>query len=210
MDRIAPRRAIAAQPCLMGPLNDPHPPAAGQIEPLRAWRWPACPRLAAVFRRHWRVGLHGRRSQTLRRMKHFSVDGTLLEAWASMKSFRPKGGDGPPPGDGGRNRAVDFRGERRLNETHESRTDPGARLARRGPGKEARLCYEGHVLTDIPHIGSLQAQGAAQTRWEQHSQVLQGHSIASLSDKRCVCSRRAPFLSVFIVLVALASGVEPY
>ena len=81
-------------------------------------------------------------------MKHFSVDGTLLEAWASMKSFRPKGGEGPPPGDGGRNRAVDFRGERRLNETHESRTDPGARLARRGPGKEARLCYDGHVLMD--------------------------------------------------------------
>ena len=71
--------------------------------------------------------------------EHFSVDGTLLDAWASMKSFRPKGEDVPPPGDGGRNRAVDFRGERRVNETHESRTDPGARLARRGPGKEA-LC----------------------------------------------------------------------
>ena len=56
--------------------------------------------------------------------EHFSVDGTLLDAWASMKSFRPKGEDGPPPGDGGRNRAVDFRGERRVNETHESRTDP--------------------------------------------------------------------------------------
>ena len=80
--------------------------------------------------------------------EHFSVDGTLLDAWASMKSFRPKGEDVPPPGDGGRNRAVDFRGERRVNETHESRTDSDARLARRGPGKEARLCYEGHVLMD--------------------------------------------------------------
>ena len=80
--------------------------------------------------------------------EHFSVDGTLLDAWASMKSFRPKGEDGPPPGDGGRNRAVDFRGERRVNETHESRTDPGARLARKGAGKEARLSYEGHVLMD--------------------------------------------------------------
>ena len=74
--------------------------------------------------------------------------GTLLDAWASMKSFRPKGEDSPPPGDGGRNRAVDFRGERRVNETHESKTDPDARLARRGPGKEARLCYAGHVLMD--------------------------------------------------------------
>ena len=80
--------------------------------------------------------------------EHFSVDGTLLEAWALMKSFRPNGEGSPPPGDGGRIRAVDFRGERRVNETHESRTDPGARLARRGSGKEARLCYEGHVLMD--------------------------------------------------------------
>ncbi len=55
---------------------------------------------------------------------------------------------GPPSGDGGRYRAVDLRGERRVNETHESRTDPGARLARKGVGKEARLCYEGHVLMD--------------------------------------------------------------
>ena len=63
---------------------------------------------------------------------------------------------------------------------------------------------------DIPHIGSLQAQGAAQTRWEHHSQVLQGQSIAGLSNKRCGCSRRAPFLSVFIVLVSPASGVKPH
>ena len=80
--------------------------------------------------------------------EHFSVDGTLLDAWASMKSLRPKGEDGPTPGGGGRNRAVDFRGERRVNETHESKTDPGARLARKGAGKEAHLCYAGHVLMD--------------------------------------------------------------
>ena len=71
--------------------------------------------------------------------EHFSVDGTLLDAWASMKSSRPKGEGSPPPGDGGRNRAVDFRGERRVNETHESRTGPGARLARRGPASR-RVC----------------------------------------------------------------------
>ncbi len=66
------------------------------------------------------------RSRGLLSDEHFSVDGTLFDAWASMKSFRPKGEDGPPPGDGGRNRAVDFRGERRVNETHESRTYPGS------------------------------------------------------------------------------------
>ena len=66
------------------------------------------------------------------------------------------------------------------------------------------------VLAGISHIGSLQPQRAAQTRWEHHSQVLQGQPIAGLSNKRCVCSRRAPFLSVFVVLVSPASGVNPH
>ena len=103
---------------------------------------------ADVSREFFREIVDQARDRGLLSDEHFSVDGTLLDAWASMKSFRPKGEDGPPPGDGGRNRAVDFRGERRVNETHESRTDPDARMARRGPGKEARLCYEGHVLMD--------------------------------------------------------------
>ena len=82
---------------------------------------------------------------------HFSVDGTLLEAWASLKSFRPRDEDPPLGGGsegGGRNREVDFRGERRRNETHRSTTDPEARLARKGKGKEARLCFGAHVLMD--------------------------------------------------------------
>jgi hypothetical protein len=71
---------------------------------------------------------------------HFSVDGTLIEAWASMKSFRPKDGSGEPPASGGgRNREADFRGQERSNETHASTTDPEARLYRKGPGKEAKL-----------------------------------------------------------------------
>ena len=94
---------------------------------------------ADVSREFFTVIVDQARDRGLLSDEHFSVDGTLLDAWASMKSFRPKGEDVPPPGDGGRNRAVDFRGERRVNETHESRTDPGARLARRGPGKEARF-----------------------------------------------------------------------
>ena len=86
--------------------------------------------------------------------EHFSCDGTLLEAAASLKSFRPRdeaqdkgGGDGPTRG-GGRNPEVDFHGERRRNDTHASTTDPDARLARRGAGKEAKLCYQGHVLIE--------------------------------------------------------------
>lgn len=79
--------------------------------------------------------------------EHFSVDGTLLQAWASMKSFRPKDGGGDPP-DGGRNGEQNFRGEKRSNETHESTTDPDARLYRKGDGRESRLCYMGHAVME--------------------------------------------------------------
>ncbi|HEX4096958.1 MAG TPA: IS5 family transposase [Caulobacteraceae bacterium] len=80
---------------------------------------------------------------------HFSVDGTLIEAWASMKSFKPRdGGDGEPPASGGRNAEVDFKGQKRSNETHRSTTDPEARLYKKGPGMEARLCFLGHTLME--------------------------------------------------------------
>jgi len=108
--------------------------------------------------------------------EHFSVDGTLIEAWASMKSFQPKaaadGSEPPAAGSGGegevsdkaqacepaapatpvankgRNAEVDFHGQKRSNETHASVTDPDARLYRKGEGKEARLCYMGHALME--------------------------------------------------------------
>lgn len=86
---------------------------------------------------------------------HFSVDGTLIEAWASMKSFTPKGvdetsndGTEPPSGGGGRNREADFHGEKRSNDTHASTSDPDARLCRKGAGKEAKLCFIGHALME--------------------------------------------------------------
>jgi transposase len=90
--------------------------------------------------------------QALLSDEHFSVDGTLIEAWASTKSFKPKdsGGDEPPAG-GGRNPERDFHGERRSNATHTSTTDPDARLFRKGRGKEARLCHMGHVLMENRH-----------------------------------------------------------
>jgi transposase len=82
--------------------------------------------------------------------EHFSVDGTLIEAWASMKSFKPKteGGGEPPACGGGRNAERDFHGEKRTNESHASTTDPDARLWRRGRGKEAKLCHMGHLLME--------------------------------------------------------------
>lgn len=76
---------------------------------------------------------------------HFSVDGTLIEAWASMKSFRPKGDDQGP---GGGNAWMDFKGEKRRNDTHGSTTDAEAKLIRKGPGKEARLCFGGHATME--------------------------------------------------------------
>src|SRR5438552_14527274 len=80
--------------------------------------------------------------------EHFTVDGTLLEAWASLKSFRTKDGGPPAPPDDPGNPTVNFHGETRRNDTHQSTTDPDAMLARKGPGKEATLSYAGHVLLD--------------------------------------------------------------
>lgn len=80
---------------------------------------------------------------------HFTVDGTLLEAWASLKSYRPRDeDDAGRPGSGGRNPEVDFRGQRRRRDTHVSRTDPEAQLYTKGSRQTAKLCYMGHVLTE--------------------------------------------------------------
>jgi transposase len=99
--------------------------------------------------------------------EHFSVDGTLIEAWASMKSFRPKDGSDEPPSDDGRNAEVNFRGEVRSNATHASSTDPDARLYRKGRGKEAKLCFMGHALMEN-RSGLL--VGACLTRADGHAE----------------------------------------
>jgi transposase len=78
---------------------------------------------------------------------HFSIDGTLIDAWASMKSFRPKDGSGEPSAPG-RNGERNFHNEKRSNETHSSTTDPDARLYRKADGHESRLCFMGHVLME--------------------------------------------------------------
>lgn len=80
--------------------------------------------------------------------EHFTVDGTLIEAWASMKSFVAKDGSGKPPEDGGRNPTVDFKGEKRSNDTHASTTDPEARLYKKAEGEKSRLSYLGHALME--------------------------------------------------------------
>lgn len=90
------------------------------------------------------------RAKDLLSDEHFTVDGTLIEAWASMKSFKKKGEKTPPPDDPG-NPGVDFHGERRSNVTHESTTDPEAKLAKKGAGQEARLAFSGNALMENRH-----------------------------------------------------------
>ena len=87
------------------------------------------------------------RDKRLTSDEHFTVDGTLIEAWASLKSFQRKGEKNTPPDDPG-NPTVDFHGEKRSNDTHQSTTDPDALLARKGNGKEAKLSYNGNLLIE--------------------------------------------------------------
>lgn len=99
--------------------------------------------------------------------EHFTVDGTLLDAWASLKSVRPRDDDGGPPQSGGRNASVDFKGKQRRNDSHVSRTDPEARLAKKARGQGARLAYAGHVLMEnrnglVVDIELTQATGRAE------------------------------------------------
>jgi transposase len=102
--------------------------------------------------------------------EHFSVDGTLVEAWASMKSFRAKDGPDEPPGGPagggqrrGRNGERDFHGEKRANATHASTTDPDAKLYKKGRGREAKLCFMGHALIENRHGLVVQADATAAT-----------------------------------------------
>jgi transposase len=99
------------------------------------------------------------RQQDLLSAEHFTVDGTLLEAWASHKSFKAKADSTPPPADADPgNPTVDFRGEKRSNATHQSTTDPEAQLVRKSRGQAARLAYRGHVLLENRHGLVVQAQ----------------------------------------------------
>jgi transposase len=116
--------------------------------------------------------------------EHFSVDGTLLESWASLKSFRPidKDGDQPPshPGSGGfKDPEVDYRGEKRSNATHRSTTDPEARLARKGLN-QAKLCYLGHALMENRNglvIDIELTQAAGVTEWQTALDMLDRSSF---------------------------------
>jgi transposase len=122
---------------------------------------------AEVAKEFLAVVVEQARGKGLTSDEHFTVDGTLLEAWASAKSFQPKKQkQGPAPDDPG-NPTVNFRGEKRSNETHESKTDPEALMARKGEGKEAKLSYSGNLLVEnrnglIVDAEVFQANGTAE------------------------------------------------
>jgi hypothetical protein len=129
------------------------------------------------------------RQKNLTSDEHFSVDGTLLEAWASLKSFQRKDQKNRPPEDPG-NPTVNFHGEKRSNETHESTTDPDALLARKGSGKEAKLSYNGNLLTEnrngfIVATEVFQANGTAErdAAMVMLEQLPGGHRVTVGADK---------------------------
>jgi transposase len=123
--------------------------------------------------------------KTLLSSEHFSVDGTLIEAWASMKSFVPKDGSGEPPG-GGRNGERNFRKEKRSNETHASATDPDARLFKKGDGQSSRLCFMGHTLMENRNGLIIDAQISHATGTAERDVALQ---MITRSRKRKTVSR---------------------
>jgi len=103
--------------------------------------------------------------------EHFTVDGTLIEAWASLKSFKPTGAPPTPPDDPG-NPTVNFHGERRSNATHASTTDPEARLFRKGDSHEAKLYYQGHVLMENRHGLAVNGSLTPATGFAEREQAL--------------------------------------
>src|SRR5207249_1740396 len=124
---------------------------------------------ADVARRFFHLVVEEARGLELMSDEHFTVDGTLLEACASLKSFKKveEGGDSGGLGDDPGNPTVDFHGEKRSNQTHQSTTDPEALLARKGAGKEAKLSYSGHVLMEnrnglVTEVAVLPADGTAE------------------------------------------------
>ena len=126
--------------------------------------------------------------------EHFSVDGTLIQAWASMKSFRRKDGADQPPGSG-RNAERDFHGDKRSNDTHASTTDADARLAKKAAGKEAKLAFAGHLLMEnrnglVVDARLTRATGTAEPEaaLEMLSQVPGTHQITAGADK-ILCRR---------------------
>lgn len=139
--------------------------------------------------------------------EHFTVDGTLLEAWAGLKSFRKKDESPTAPPDDPGNPTVNFHGESRRNDTHQSTTDPEARLARKGAGKEAKLSYAGHVLLDNRHglVANVCVTAATGTAERDAALLL----LAATTDRGTVGGDKGFDVPSFVAGVR-AHGVTPH
>jgi hypothetical protein len=135
--------------------------------------------------------------------QHFSVDGTLIEAWASQRSFRPKDGSG---GDG-----LDFHGQARKNDTHQSTTDPDSRLYRKAAGREAKLSYMGHVTMENRHglavAGILSKATGTAERWASEAMLSVRHRLAG---RRITVGEDKAYDTTAHVARLRAAGVTPH
>jgi transposase len=141
--------------------------------------------------------------------EHFSVDGTLLEAWASQKSFQPKEPSALPPTDGGRNPSVDFRGNLRANDAHASTTDPDARLYKKAPGHEAKLAYLGHALMEHRHGLAVQTCVTQATGTAERDAALGMVETLPGAHRKTVAADKAYDTQAFVAAVR-ARGITPH
>ena len=139
---------------------------------IRSGTPPCSPRTGSVCSRGTLPRPSSTGSWPRRGSEHFTVDGTLIEAWASLKSFKLKGTPPAPPPDDPGNPTVNFHGERRSNATHASPTDPEARLFRKGNAHEAKLYYQGHVLMENRHGPAVDGSLTAATGFAEREQAL--------------------------------------
>lgn len=151
------------------------------------------------------------RAKRLLSDEHFSVDGTLIEAWASQKSFRPKDGDGATGGgtDSGRNAETDFHGHKRKNDTHESTSDPEARLYKKSTGAEAKLAFLGHVLMENRNGLVVKARLTEASGYAERDAALE--MVADLPEGgRITLGADKGFDEVGFIDALRASGVTPH
>lgn len=154
------------------------------------------------------------RTAKLLSTEHFTVDGTLIEAWASLKSVRPKEEqptDRPPPDDPG-NPTVNWHGERRSNATHASTTDPDAKLARKGHQQAAKLCYSAHVLMENRHgfcVDVSVAPPSGEAEWDEGVRMLMRQRVVPGARPRTVGADKAYDVARFVEVLR-ANGVTPH
>ena len=147
--------------------------------------------------------------QELLSEEHFSADGTLIQAWASQKSYRPKDEDDEPPSGKGRNAEANFHGEKRGNSSHESKTDSDARMAKKSPGKEAKLAYMGHTVMVNRHGLIVKAQASHASGTSEREVAIE--FLAELPDSnRCTVGADKNYDTAHFMQECRAMNITPH